>query len=92
MMRKREQVAGFTGAALVLQPARAALPVCASAVKFAASQNAAARPAQTSLETPKLSEHFSRSWCFPIHSWVIEAHYCRNSMFFSLDERRDMGH
>ncbi|GMN57164.1 hypothetical protein TIFTF001_026294 [Ficus carica] len=53
MMKKREQAAESTGAALVLRPARAALLACALAVKSAASPIAAVRPALTSQGMPK---------------------------------------
>lgn len=48
MMKRSEQVVGFTGAAPVLQRARAALLVYALAVKSVASRIATARPAPTS--------------------------------------------
>lgn len=53
MMRKREQAAESTGAALALRPARAAPLACASAVKSVASPIAVARPALTSQGMPK---------------------------------------
>ncbi|KAJ6763791.1 hypothetical protein OIU79_024355 [Salix purpurea] len=51
---KNGQVEGFTEVAPALQHARAALPVCASAVKSVVSQIAAAKPAPTSPGTQKL--------------------------------------
>lgn len=48
MMMKNEQAAECTGAALALQRAKDALPVCVLDVKFAVSLTAAAKPAQTS--------------------------------------------
>lgn len=82
-MKKREQAAGFTGAALALQPARAALLVFVLAAKFVASRIAAARPALTSQGMPELSEKFLWSKHFPIHLWVIDAHYCLDLFLFS---------
>ena len=73
MMKKREQAVGSTGAAVVLQPARAALLVCALGAKFVASRIAAARPVLTSQGTLKFKEKCLWSQHFPIYLWVIEA-------------------
>ena len=54
MMMKSEQVAGYTGAAPVLQHARVVLPVCALGVKSVGSPTAVAKLALTSLGMPKL--------------------------------------
>ena len=54
MMMKSERVAGYTGAATVLQHARVVLPVCALGVKSVDSLIAVAKLALTSLGMPKL--------------------------------------
>jgi len=54
MTMKNEQVARFIEAALVRRLVRGALRVCASGVRHAVSQIAAARPALTSQEMQKL--------------------------------------
>ncbi|XVE59580.1 hypothetical protein DITRI_Ditri05aG0057200 [Diplodiscus trichospermus] len=54
MMMKSEQVAGYTGAAVVLQHARVVLLVCALGVKSVDSLIAVAKLASTSLGMPKL--------------------------------------
>ena len=53
-MRKNEQVGGCTGAALVLQHARVALPASALDAKFVDSLTVAARHALTSPGMPRL--------------------------------------
>lgn len=58
MMMKNEQAAGCTGAAAALQRAKDVPPVCVSDVKFAVSQTAAARPAQTSQRMLRLNPAF----------------------------------
>lgn len=54
MMMKSEQVAGYTGAATVLQHARVVLPVCALGVKSVGSLTAVAKLALTSPGMPEL--------------------------------------
>ena len=67
-MMKNGQVEGCTEVAPVLQHARAALPVCASAVKSVVSQIAAAKPAPTSPGTQKYE--FKTVICFSPHPFI----------------------
>lgn len=57
MMKKREQVAGYTEAAPVLQHARDALPASVSGVISVVSRTVAVRPAPTSQAMLKLEPY-----------------------------------